>query len=187
MWRLCAGLLATLCWVGVASAQDVAAKAQEAQALAGQGKFVEAMGALDEAMAVLWDRAPLVMRRALWVNEEPKGFGAYAPRDNNVFAVGAAMIAYAEPIGFAWRKSGDLWRTDLAMDMVLRAKDGSELARKNDFQQLKVASRVRNREFMTHFTYTFTGLPPGEYLVETTLRDKASGKSGTFALPFVLR
>ncbi len=183
MWRSIVGLLVATCWVGGAMAQEISAKAQEADALASQGKFVEAIAAFDEAAGALWERAPLAMRRALWVAEEPNGFGAYNPRDGNVFAAGAAMIAYAEPVGFGWRRSGDRWHTDLAIDLVIRAKDGTELLRKLDFQHLQVASRVRNREFMTHFTYTFTGLPAGEYLVDTTLRDKVTGKSGTFSLP----
>ena len=93
MLRALVGMLGAVFFHGCAVAQDIAPKAQEAEALAGQGMFVEAIAALDEAVAALWDRAPLTMRRALWVTETPSGFGAYKPRENNVFAPGAAMIA----------------------------------------------------------------------------------------------
>jgi len=188
MFRLFAGMLAAACMYGAALAQDISGKAKEAaEALAGQGKFIEALAALDEAATALWDRAPLTMRRALWVAETPNGFGAYNPRENNVFTAGTSMIAYAEPVGFGWRKSGDLWYTDLIVDLVIKASDGTVLLRKPEFQKLELGSRVRNREFMAHFTYTFTGIPAGEYVVETTLRDAATGKNGTFSLPFVIR
>jgi hypothetical protein len=187
MSRVLLGLLVAVLFDGCAVAQDIAPKAQEAETLAGQGKFVEAIAALDDAAAALWDRAPLTMRRALWVAEKPSGFGAYEPRENNVFAPGAAMIAYAEPIGFGWRKSGDFWTMNLVIDLSIKSKDGVELLRQAEFQKVEFASRVRIREFMTHLTYTFTGIPPGEYVVDTTLHDTLSGKSGAFSLPFVIR
>jgi hypothetical protein len=40
---------------------------------------------------------------------------------------------------------------------------------------------------MTTMNYTFDGIPKGEYLLDTIARDKVSGKSGTFTLPFVAR
>ena len=57
----------------------------------------------------------------------------------------------------------------------------------SNFEKLEIASRIRNREFMATFTYTLTGLPAGEYVIETTLRDVITGKSGILALPIVIR
>ena len=187
MFRTLCGLVAIIVATGSATAQDVATKAGEAEALARDGKFIEAMAALDEAAYAVWEKAPLTFRRALWVAEPPGGFGLYNPREDNVFASGAEMIAYVEPVGFGWRKSGDVWMTDLVADLVVKSKDGEVLASQSDFQQLQITSRVRNREFMARFTYTFTGISAGEYAVETVLRDKVSGKSGTFTLPITVR
>jgi hypothetical protein len=97
------------------------------------------------------------------------------------------MQIYAEPKGFGWRKSGDLWQFELRADMVLRKHDGAELVRQADFRKLAFASWVRNRELMTNFTYTFNDIPKGEYLVDTKLRDAVTGKAVTFSLPFVVR
>jgi len=170
-----------------APAPTTSGKASELEGLAAQGKYAEALAALDDMAAALWDKAPLTFRRALWVVAPPEGFGAYNPRENSVFASGAKMIAYVEPIGFGWQKSGELWRTDLSVDLVVKSKDGTELLRREDFQSLRIGSRVRNREFMANLTYTFSGIPRGDYVAETTLRDKVSGKSGTFSLPFTIR
>src|SRR3979490_2564468 len=68
---------------------------------------------------------------------------------------------YAEPIGFGWRKSGDLYHVDLKVDLVLRKKDGAEVYRHPDFIKLAVASWTRNREFLTTLTYTFRDIPKG--------------------------
>jgi hypothetical protein len=121
------------------------------------------------------------------VADSPTAFGVYTPRSNNIFDASAPMQIYAEPMGFGWRKSGDLWHAELGADLVLRKQDGAELLRKRDFQKVGVASWVRNREFMTTFTYTFRDIPEGEYLVDTILRDAVAGKAVTFSLPFVVR
>lgn len=171
----------------VVDAAESPGKANDVDTLAAQGKYAEALAALDEVAAALWDKAPLTMRRALWVAEPPTGFGRYNPRENNVFASGVKMVIYAEPVGFGWRKNGDLWQTDVAIDVVVKGKDGAALQRAQDFTNLRIGSRVRNREMMAQLTYSFTGIPAGEYVVDSIMRDKVSGKTGTFSLPFVVR
>lgn len=171
----------------VADAAEGAGKACDIDALAAQGKYTEALAALDQEAAALWEKAPLTMRRATWVAEPPTGFGRYNPRENNVFASGVKMIIYGEPVGFGWRKSGDTWQTDIAIDVVVRGKDGTVLQRAPDFTNLRVGSRVRNREIMAQLTYSFTDIPAGEYIVDSIMRDKVSGKTGTFSLPLVVR
>ncbi len=117
------GALLVFCAAASAGAQDISGKAREAEGFAAQGKFIEAIAALDDASTALWDKAPLTFRKALWVAEAPAGFGAYNPRETNIYASGAEMLAYIEPVGFGWRKSGDVWRTDLAADLVVKAKE----------------------------------------------------------------
>ncbi len=171
----------------VAATPDISTRTKEAAALAEQGKFVEAFGALNEAEAAIWDRMPLTVQHALWVADKPTGFGMYTPRSDNIFDAGAPMHIYAEPMGFGWRKLGDLYHVDLKVDVVLRKQDGAELYRQPDFAKLAVASWVRNRAFITTLTYTFSNIPKGEYLVDNTLRDAVTGKAATFSLPFVVR
>jgi Putative bacterial sensory transduction regulator len=171
----------------VADAAESPGKAGDVDALAAQGKYAEALAALDEAAAALSEKTPLTMRRAMWVAAPPTGFGMYNPRENNVFASGVKMMIYGEPVGFGWRKNGDIWQTDVAIDVVVKGKDGTPLQRAQDFTNLRVSSRMRNREMMAQLTYSFTDIPAGEYVVESIMRDKVSGKSGTFSLPFIVR
>lgn len=177
----------SLALTGSAVADEIVAKAHDAEALLKQDKAVEAIAALDEAEGVVWEKAPLAFRRALWVAEKGSGFGVYNPRENDVFAPGVPMLVYAEPIGFGWNRAGDIWRTDLIADVTIRAKDGKQLFAQEEFQKLQLASRNRNREFMVNFTYTLSGITPGDYLLETTLRDQVSRKKGSFTLPFSVR
>ena len=117
MLRIFATLLSLLCLLGPVAADELADRTKAAEDLAGAGKFLEAMDALDDAATLVWDRAPLTFRKALWVAEPPGGFGAYNPRESNEYAAGDEMIAYVEPVGFGWRKSGDMWQTNLAADV----------------------------------------------------------------------
>jgi hypothetical protein len=190
MQHLIAALLGALSLVivpGIADAEDIADKAKAAETFAAAGNFVAAMDALDEAASALWDKSPLVFRRALWVAEAPTGFGAYIPREANVFGSGHEMHLYTEPVGFGWRKSGDIWRTELVIDVLVKTAAGEQIFQQSDFQKLLLGSRVRNREFMAHVTYTLTGIPPGDYVIDTTFRDAVTGKSGTVSLPFVIQ
>jgi len=187
MYRLLASSLVSALLLGPAAAGEIADKAGEAEELAAAGDFLPALALLDEAADSLWSDSPLVFRRVIWVAEPPLGFGAYSPREGNEFASGDEMIIYAEPVGFGWQRSGDIWRTGIATDLIVKDAGGEVLFEQEDFQKLEIASRVRNREFMATFTYTFSGIPPGEYSVETTLRDTVTGKSGTLSLPFVIR
>jgi hypothetical protein len=171
----------------IKAAPPVAETESDVQALVAQGKFEDAIAALDETAAALWEKAPLTFRRALWVAAQPEGYGAYKPRENEIFASGAKMIAYAEPLGFGWRKKGDIFEMDVAIDVQVMRKDGEVVFRKDNFQVLRVGSRVKNREFMTHLGFTFSGIPAGEYIVETVMRDKIGGKAGAFTLPFIIR
>jgi hypothetical protein len=71
--------------------------------------------------------------------------------------------------------------------VLVKAKDGTVLQRAPDFTNLRFGSRVRNREIMSQLTYSFTGIPAGEYVIESIMRDKVSGKTGSFSLPLVVR
>ena len=187
MRRALIGMLLGIALAAPASAADLVAKAGEAQDLAAQGKYIEAIDALGQATDSLWEQAPLTFRRTLWVAAPPNGFGAYNPRETNIYAAGDQMIIYAEPVGFGWEKTGDLWQMNMAVDLAIKSKDGEVLLTKEDFQKLSIASRVRNREFMTTLTLTLNGIPAGEYIADTTLRDQVTGKSGTMSLPFVIK
>ena len=186
MHRIFAGLLAAALLAGPAAAGEIADKAVQAESLATDGKHLEAIDALNQAATSLWNKSPLSFRKVLWVAEPPGGFGVYNPRETNVYKAGDSMIAYGELVGHGWKNVGDIWQTDLAADVTIKTKDGKRIYSQKDFSKFGVSSRVRNREFMTQFTFTLNGIPAGEYVADVTLRDLVSGKKGMFSLPFLI-
>ena len=189
--NLAAAILAafsvTAAEAGEVADQVLADQVKSAEDLAGAGKFIEALDALDAAEALIWDRAPLSFRRALWVSQPPSTFGAFVPRETNEYVVGDEMYAYVEPIGFGWRKAGDKWQMDVSFDIAVKDKTNKEVYAQKDFQKLTVESHTRSREVMNRLTFILTGLAPGDYVLETTLRDAVSSKEGSFSLPFVIK
>lgn len=161
--------------------QDLAARA-EAEATA--GKHVAAIETLRAAMLVLWDRSPLTIRRALFVQERAQGFGIYNERPSNVFKQGEKILVYAEPVGFKWSKIQQFHRSEIMADFELRQPDGKVLAKRENFGQFKFTSRVRNTEYMANLNFAFTGLPAGKYVLGTTFRDILGKQSVSFDLPF---
>jgi len=101
--------------------------------------------------------------------------------------VGQPLLVYAELAGQGWRRSGDIFRTDLVLDFELRRADGQSLVAQQAFNTIATASRRRNREFFLYVTYSFSGLEPGDYVVRTTVRDRAGNKQTAFDLTFAVR
>jgi hypothetical protein len=130
---------------------------------------------------------PLTIRRATFVAEEPQGYGVFNPRDSTSFEIGQPLLVYAELAGQGWRRSGDIFRTDLVLDFELRRADGQSLVAQQAFNTIATASRRRNREFFLYVTYSFSGLEPGDYVVRTTVRDRAGNKQTAFDLTFAVR
>jgi len=95
--------------------------------------------------------------------------GPFSPVVTSLSASGVKMTSYAEAVGFGGRKNGDLWETDVAIDVAVKDKDGAVLQRAQDFTKQRVGS------------------PRGECIVGSIMRDKVTGKSGTPSLPFIVR
>lgn len=169
------------------SAVDISAAIKRAQEAASAGRSTEALDALDEAAVTIWERMPLTVRRATFVAEEPQGYGVFNPRDSSSFEAGQPLLVYVELNGQGWRRSGDLFRTDLVLDFELRTKDGQALVAQQAFNTIATASRRRNREFFVYVTYSFSGVEPGDYVVRTTVRDRAGSKQTSFDLSFTVK
>lgn len=169
------------------SPTDISAQVRRAQEASSAGRATEALDALDEAAVLVSERMPLTIRRSTFVAEEPQGYGVFNPRDSTVFEVGQPLLVYAELAGQGWRRSGDIFRTDISLDFELRTKDGRELVAQKAFNTIATASRRRNREFFVYLTYSFTGIEPGDYVVRTIVNDRAGSKQTSFDLAFTVR
>ncbi|MBX9990099.1 hypothetical protein [Phreatobacter oligotrophus] len=166
---------------------DISAETRRAQEAASAGRSVEALDALDEAAIAVSEKMPLTIRRATFVAEEPQGYGVFNPRDSTSFEASQPLLVYAELAGQGWRRSGDIFRTDIVLDFELRRADGQSLVAQQAFNTIATASRRRNREFFLYVTYSFSGLEPGDYVVRTTVRDRVGAKQTAFDLAFAVR
>lgn len=166
--KLQALVVATLAWASPAfaqSAQDIERKEAE--------------------LVAVWEKAPLTLRKAVFVTEKAPIYGSYSPRANSTFKSGETILAYIEPIGYGWKPQGDSNLLGITLDVVLKGKDGKILGGQEKFLDYQQASRHKLRELMLNVTLTLGGTPPGEYQVEFVAKD-LTGKSGSVTLPFTI-
>lgn len=179
------GLLAAL--AGEARAEDVVALAQRAKQQAAAGQNMAALETLREAYYEISDKMPLGFRKSAFVAEKAAGFGMMKPRADNVFKPGEVILIYLEPVGFGWRKADGVYNSVLTADFEIQTPDGKVLAGQKKFGRFALSSQDRNTEYMVHLTYNFTGLPDGEFIVNTVFHDEVSGKNATQNMKFVIR
>ncbi len=141
----------------------------------------------EAALDIVWALTPIQTRTAVLVAAPPAGFGLYEPHPTATFAPGEPIVAYAEPVGFGYSQPAPgLWQFGFDVDLLIKTADGQILGGQEGFERLALTSRTRNREFMLTLTLDLDGAPPGDYVVQYTLNDIASDKSGQFSLPFTI-
>ena len=150
--------------------------------------FAQSLDAIEKAdkeVLEVWNATALTFRRAIFVSEEPAGFGSYTDRDSNAFKQGEPLIIYSEPVGYAWREKGDgSYTIGFAMDLAIKKANGDIIAGKENFGRKEVVVKSKAREFMLYATVDITGAPPGSYVVGIRVRDLASDEFGVISLPF---
>src|SRR5438105_15532105 len=76
------------------------------------------------AMIEAWEKTPLTIRRALFINGEPRGFGLYQERGSKEFKHGEK----AEPVGYGWKDLGkDMFELGFVVDFLIKSRDGEIL------------------------------------------------------------
>lgn len=137
------------------------------------------------AVIEAWQKTPLTIRRALFIEGEPRGFGLYQERSNTEFKPGEKIVVYAEPVGYGWKDAGNgMFELGFVVDFVIKSKDGEVLAGKDNFMRIATESHTRNMEFMVVLTLNMSSAPPGDYVVQYKSHDIASDKTASFEMPF---
>ena len=180
--------LALVAKTSLAEAGEIADLGRDAETMLQSRQYVSAIENLRQAMRLAQDQMPLSVRKALFVSEEPQGFGIYKERGSDVFRQGVPLLVYIEPIGVGWKKQDDgYFHSLLAVDFEIRSPAGDILTGKRDFGKFAFTSHEQNAEIMTRLTLTLTGAKPGKYVLGLVYRDKVTGKSTTFDLPFSIQ
>ncbi len=181
-----ANLLATVVsaalTVGGAAAGPLTELADQAEKRAAAGDVTAALGLANDLLGQVWDQSSDIgIRDSLLVGEPAAGYGLYNPRGDDKFKAGEPVYVYAEPFGFGYGTPEDgLYAIGFAVDLRVISSSGEVMASVADIATLDLTSRYKNREFQANLTYTLDGIPAGRYVLETTLRDKNSAKTGSF-------
>lgn len=144
------------------------------------------LGGLRQALAAAWQRLPFSVTRVSLTAAMPAGFGQYIARVDNIYRPSEPLIIYMEPVGFKVRhdvKAGT-YAYNLAADFNLVDAWGRVVGGRRDFGRFAEETRHFPDRFPLIFTYSLGGLPPGEYRVETTVRDILGSQSHTVVTPF---
>ncbi len=152
---------------------------------AARAQSLEEIDRRQAALIEAWEKTPLTIRRALFINGEPRGFGLYQERESKTFKPGEKVVVYAEPVGFGWKDAGrGMFELGFVVDFHIKSRVGEVVAEKENFMRIATESHIRNLEFMVVLTLNLTSAPPGDYVVEYKLHDIASDKTASFNMPF---
>jgi hypothetical protein len=166
---------------------SLAARLDAVRAKAEVGRAAEAFEDLKAAELELWKRmTSLSARRLVLIEEEPPPDGAYSPRGGNLFRKGEPVRIALEPVGYTLKEEGGLYRLLLTTDFTVVDDQGSIYGGQRDFGRWEAASRRPVTEFLMFFTYDLSGLAPGEYVIETVVRDAYSDRTLELATPVVI-
>ena len=170
--------------VSPALAGPVVEAAKRSEELLAAGKPLAAWEAVERAADAVWEKMPLRIAKALFVVGDPRGYGIFDPRENNVFKPGETIVVYAEPVGFGHRRVNGINEIDLDVGLIVRDKSGKTVASQGSFGQFRLRSRRRNREFFLKLTISLKGAPAGDYVLSFPITDKVKNRKTEFSLPF---
>jgi hypothetical protein len=143
------------------------------------------LAALRKATAEAWRRFPFTAVNIHLVAAQPAGYGRFIPRVDNVFRPGEPLILYLEPVGFKVRedKNTGKYQYRLVADFNMVDAWGRVVSGRRTVGRFEGNTTQFPDRYPLTFTYSLSGLPPGEYKVETILRDLLGKKSHTVVTP----
>ncbi len=163
-------------------AGPIADKAAEIEAMIAADDMIGAATASDDLYGQIWDASTAIgFRNVVLVAEPASGYGIYNPRADEKYKLGEPIIIYAEPFGFGYgTPSEGLNSMAFIVDLKVITEAGEVLGEIPNLTEVALESRYKNREFQANLTYNLDGIGAGRYVLQTTLRDKNSEKTGTF-------
>ena len=170
-----------------ADADTVEANFRSALQYSAENEPAKSAAAMQEAVADLRLKSPLSFAVTTFVDKPGSNYGMYHPRASNEFTADEKLRVYAEPIGYGWKKVGDVFQTHLVADAALLSSTGQVLWGQREFGEFKLASRHRFVEYMMNLTLSVSGVPKGQYTLEYTVTDKVLGNSAKMSMPFSIK
>ncbi|MDN3718311.1 hypothetical protein QW131_01365 [Roseibium salinum] len=125
-------------------------------------------------------------RKTTFTEGASTGYGQYRPRENATFSDGEALFIYAEPVGYGFQENGSEYAYELTASYKLLNLSGQVLAKEDNFAVFSGNGRSKKREIAASLNFRFSGLPAGEYRLETDFTDTVGGGRSGFVLPFTI-
>jgi hypothetical protein len=146
----------------------------------------QSLQALRQAIAALWSRLPLGVEQWRFLQDVPTPGGSYQVREDKPFAAEEPVILYLEPIGFTVREEEGLYNYHLAIDFNMVDAWGHVVGGRRQFSALQGPALTFPDHLSLVISYSLLGLTPGEYRIETTLRDMLKQRAYTLTTPLRL-
>jgi hypothetical protein len=178
-----AALAATLI-SAAALAGPAADKAAALEAAAAANDSAATIAAYDRAAESLWAALPFAARVAVFTEGGDNAYGRQTPKADSAFHAGETANIYIEPVGYGFIADGETMRVSLKSGIEIRTPEGLILGRTDDLATLDWSGRSRSYEVPATLSLTLPQLKAGNYLMDVTLTDAASGRKLTVTLPF---
>lgn len=143
--------------------------------------------AVRAGLLAVWADMPLSFRNASLVEGSVAGYGNFTAATASTYSSGEPIHVYVEVLGYGWQANEDGTQSVvLDVDLALKTAEGKQAASEDKFLSTDIRSLSQNLETFLTFDATLTDFAPGAYTLEFTVRDRVSGKSGSFSLPVTL-
>jgi hypothetical protein len=163
----------------------IASAALLAAATGAWAQSTDAVGVAQKALIEALQKTPLSLPVALFIEGKAGGYGLYDARPSNHFKAGEPLVFYVEPLGYKYKRDGDIVTFGASMDVTLTSA-GKTLYHKDDFLTTDLKSHHANAELDLVGTLNLTGAAPGDYVLEIVVRDHSSADVALTQLPFTI-
>ena len=188
-------VVSVLMAAGLAAALATAARADpsvdelldRAKSENADSKPLDALRDVKAAYDQLWHDGPLFVNQALFIKENPNGYGHYDPRADTVFSQTDPLYVYVEPAGYGFQFDGAIYRFGFAVDVEIIDSTGKQRGYAKDFSNFDYAKRTANKEIELNFIMGPLKLPAGDYQLKLTIHDKVKGQSVSQMLAFSIK
>ncbi len=168
-------VLGSIAFTGLAVAQSPEISAPSAA-------YTQALSDYEAA----WSSNGLAFSTVAFSDGPSSGYGQYTTKTGNSFTDGEPIALYAEPVGYAFAQSDAGYSYNLSASYRLLNKSGQVLTEQAEFAEFNGTGRSKQRELSAGLSFQFTGLPAGDYQLQTTFTDTIGNQSASFSLPFTV-